>query len=50
MIEQRPYELNARISRWKFTAALAVTNLTGVTITATATDFPGHSATRSITL
>jgi len=49
-IEQGPCELNARISRWEFIAAVAVTNLTGVTITATATDFPGHSATLSVTL
>ena len=50
MIEQGPCELNARISRWEFTAAVAVTDLTGVTIIATATDFPGHSSERSITL
>lgn len=50
MIEHGPCELNARISRWEFTAAVAVTNLTGITITATATDFPNHSTTRSITL
>jgi len=50
MIEQRPYELNARISRWEFTAAVAVTNLIGLTITATANDFSGHSATLSVSL
>jgi len=50
LIEQGICTLNQITGQYDFTATAAVGTLTGVTITAVATDTPGHTASLSVTL
>ena len=50
LIESGPCEQNLSDDCWEYTATVAVANLTGVTITAVATDIPNHKATLFVTL
>jgi len=49
-IEKGLCELNGRTSRYEFIATVAVSNLTGVTITAIAEDYPSNKTKLTITL
>ena len=49
-IEKGEAALNMLNSRFEYTATVSVPELDGVTITATAEDYPKHKAERSITL
>jgi hypothetical protein len=50
LIEEGPCEFNLTTGNYDFTATVAVPDLAGVILTATATDTPGHTAALSFTL